>query len=98
MLYQQTHRLRTLRMGKKARSVAIGERGGEQIFLTPKPKTVVEFNWWVARAKAKLACLTVLAILSGAAATLFGWQGLLIVCGLGFLIGFCVGGDVESAP
>ncbi len=96
MLYQQ--KLKTLRMGKKARSVAIGERGGEQIFLTPKPKPVIEVNFWVFKAKLRLAILTVLTLLAGAVASLFGWQGLMAVCIIGFLVGFCVGGDRETSP
>lgn len=96
MLYQQ--KFKTLRMGKKARSVAIGERGGEQIFLTPKPKPVVEVNFWVFKAKLRLAILTVLTLLAGAVASLFGWHGLLAACIIGFLVGFCIGGDTEVSP
>ena len=98
MLYQNRYRFRTLRMGKKARSVTIGERGGETIFITPKPKPVIEFNFWVLRAKLVTGFLVALAILVGGIATLFGWQGFLIICGLGFLVGFCIAGDRETSP
>ncbi len=96
MLYQQ--KFKTLRMGKKARTIVLGERGKEPIYVVPRPKPVIEVNFWVFREKVKLASLTVMAILAGAAASLFGWQGLLAVCVIGFLIGFCIAGDRETSP
>jgi hypothetical protein len=100
MLFQQTHRFKTFRMGKKARSVTIGERGKEALFITPKPKPVFEFNSWVLADKFKLGILTVLCLLSGAVAlTVFGWStGFIIVCAAGFVVGFINGGDRESSP
>ncbi len=96
MLFNQ--RLKTFRMGKKARTVVLGERGKEPIYVIPRPKPVIEFNGWVLREKFKLGLLTVLAILTGAIASLFGWHGLLIICGIGFIVGFCIAGDRETSP
>ena len=89
---------KTLRMGKKARAVTIGERGKETIFITPNPKPMVEVHIWVIREKFKLGALVILALLAGAALVLLGWQILLGGCIVGFIIGFCVGGDKESSP
>ena len=96
MLFNQ--RLKTFYMGKKARTVVLGERGKEPIYIIPKPKPVFEYNGWVLKAKVISGILAVLAILSGAVASLLGWKILLIVVALGFLIAFIRGGDVESSP
>ena len=92
------HRLKTFHMGKKARAVTIGERGKETIFITPKPKQVIEVNGWVAREKAKMGLFVVLTILVGAVVSLLGWKALLVACLIGFLIGLCIGGDRETSP
>jgi hypothetical protein len=90
--------MRTMNMGKKARGVTIGERGKEALFVTPKPKPVVEFNGWVLREKVKLGFYVALAVIIGAVAIQFGWLGLLWMALIGFMIGFIKGGDIESAP
>ena len=98
MLYQQTHRLRTLRMGKKARSVTIGERGKEAIFITPNPKPVMEFHWWVLRCKIHSGMMAAIAVSLGAVSVVLGWQFVLGLVIVAFLVGFIRGGDVESSP
>ncbi len=92
------HRLKTFNMGKKARTVVLGERGKEPIYVIPKPKPVFEYNGWVLKAKVVAGILTVLAILAGAVASLLGWKVLLIIAALGFLIAFIRGGDIEASP
>ena len=96
MLFSST--FKTLRMSKKARTVTIGERGKEQVFITPNPKPMVEVHFWVIRDKCKLGVLVILALLAGAALSILGWQMLLGGCIIGFIIGFITGGDRESGP
>ena len=81
------HRLKTFRMGKKARSVTIGERGKEAIFITPNPKPMVEIHFWVIKNKLSRAFGVCLALILGYLAASLDWRVLLGLCILGFLWG-----------
>ncbi len=91
-------RIKTFRMGKKARTVVIGERGKEAIYVIPGPTPAIRVNYWVVRDKLKRAMGVCLALVLGYLAASFDWQVLLGLCILGFLWGLATGGDVESSP
>ncbi len=97
-MFQSVTKFRTLRMGKKARGVTIGERGKEAMFIVPRPKQVVEVNFWVLRHKIRQGILASLAVGFGAVAALLGWQFVIGLAILVFIIGFVTGGDVEVSP
>ena len=90
-------RWRTLRMGKKARTVTIGERGKEAIFITPNPKPMVEVHTWVIREKFKAGFLAVVAVSLGAVSMTLGWRFALALIIVAFIVGFIRGGDVETS-
>ncbi len=92
------HRLKTFKMGKKARSVTIGERGKEAIFITPNPKPVVEVHFWVIKNKLSRALGVCLALILGYLAASISFEVLVGLCILGFIWGIATGGDVETSP
>ncbi len=96
MLFNQ--RLKTFNMGKKARTVVLGERGKEPIYVVPRPKPILEFHSWVLMHKLRQGFIAALAVGLGAIAALLGWQFIVGLAVLAFFIGFITGGDVESGP
>lgn len=96
MLFNQ--RLKTFYMGKKARTVVLGERGKEPIYVIPRPKPVMEIHIWVIKDKIKRGLGVCLALVLGYLAASLDWRVLLSLCVLGFLWGLATGGDIESSP
>ena len=95
MLFSSTH---TFRAGKKARVVTIGERGKEQVFITPNPKPVLEFHRWVLMHKLRSGMLAAIAVSLGAVSIALGWHFTVAMVIVAFVVGFARGGDVESSP
>ncbi len=96
MLFNQ--RLKTFNMGKKARTVVLGERGKEPIYIVPRAKPVMEIHFLVIKNKLQRALGVCLALVLGYLAASLDWRVLLSLCVLGFLWGLATGGDVESSP
>jgi len=93
--------------GVKARGVTIGSRGGEAMFVTPKPKRFIELNWWVLIVKLKtggavffgvLLTAFVFYIATGATVTEGGLYFMFGFAMFAGIVGFLQPGDRETAP